>query len=83
MTAREPVGGQLDGVPHAVRQPVREGSPQDRRPRRDREVGEGEDSEAYIRETAKYGVDVNHKDVEVEVMQIERVRLLGQIPKPD
>ena len=47
------------------------------------EVGDGEDSEAYIRETAKYGVDVNHKDVEVEVMNIKRVRLLGQIPKPD
>ena len=47
------------------------------------EVGEGEDAEAYIRETAKYGVDVNHKDVEVEVVNIKRVRLLGQIPKPD
>ena len=47
------------------------------------EVSEAEDAEAYIRETAKYGVDVKHKDVEVEVVEIQRVRLLGQIPKPD
>ena len=46
-------------------------------------VKPGEDGEAYIRETAKYGVDVNHKDVEVEVMGITRVRTLGEIPKPD
>jgi hypothetical protein len=46
-------------------------------------VKAGEDGEAYIRETAKYGVDVNHKDVEVEVMDITRVRTLGEIPKPD
>ena len=47
------------------------------------EVVAGEDPEPYIRETAKYGVDVNHKDVEVEVMNIKRVRLLGEIPKPE
>jgi len=45
------------------------------------EVQAGEDPEAYIRETAKYGVDVKHKDVEVEVMQIRRVRVLGDVPK--
>jgi len=48
-----------------------------------KDFGADEDPEPYIRDTAKYGVDVNHKDVEVEVVNIERVRLLGQIPKPD
>ena len=46
-------------------------------------VADGEDPEPYIRETAKYGVDVKHRDLEIEVMGIERVRLLGEIPKPD
>jgi len=41
----------------------------------------GEDSEAYIRNTAKYGVAVNAPDVHVDVGAIERVRLLGEIPK--
>jgi hypothetical protein len=45
------------------------------------EVKPGEDSEAYVRETAKYGVDVKARDVEVDVMQIKRVRLLGEIEK--
>ena len=45
------------------------------------EVRAGEDAEAYIRETAKYGVDVKQRDVQVDVMQIRRVRLLGEIPK--
>ena len=47
------------------------------------DYAEGEDPEPYIRETAKYGVDVNHKDVQVEVASIQRVRLLGDVPKPD
>ena len=41
----------------------------------------GEDAEAYIRDTAKYGVDVKARDVEVQVMEIRRVRLLGEIAK--
>lgn len=45
------------------------------------ELAPGEDAEAYIRETAKYGVDVKERDVELEVSEIKRVRLLGQIPK--
>ena len=47
------------------------------------DIAEGADAEAYIRETAKYGVDVNHKDVQVDVTAIQRVRLLGDIPKPE
>jgi len=41
----------------------------------------GEDAEAYIRNTAKYGVAVNSPNVQVDVGTIERVRLLGDIPK--
>ena len=47
------------------------------------EVKPGEDAEAYIRDTAKYGVDVKSRDVEVDMMQVRQVRLLGDIPKPD
>jgi hypothetical protein len=46
-------------------------------------VTEAEDAEGYIRNTAKYGVAVNHKDIQVDCAAIERVRLLGDIPKPD
>ena len=41
----------------------------------------GEDAEAYIRETALYGVDVKQRDLELETMKVERIRLLGSIPK--
>jgi hypothetical protein len=44
-------------------------------------VESGEDAEAYIRNTAKYGVAVNAPSVQVDVGTIERVRLLGDIPK--
>jgi hypothetical protein len=47
------------------------------------DVAEGEDAEAYIRETARYGVNVTHRDVQVEVAGISRIRLLGDVPKPD
>ena len=47
------------------------------------DVAPGEDAEAYIRDTAKYGVDVKQRDVQVDVMQIKRVRLLGEIAKAD
>ena len=49
----------------------------------DKAFGPDEDPEPYIRETAKYGVDVKHRDLQLDVMQIARVRLLGDIPKPD
>ena len=44
--------------------------------------GESE-AETYIRETAKYGVDVKQRDTEIDVSEVARVRLLGDIPKPD
>ena len=46
------------------------------------EVVPGTDPEAYIRETALYGVDVKSRDVQVDVLDIRRIRLLGDIPKP-
>ncbi len=42
-----------------------------------------EDPESYIRETARYGVDVKQRDLELEVMDVTRVRLLGAVPKAD
>ena len=44
-------------------------------------LGQGEDAEQYIRNTAKYGVAVNEKDVTFDAARITRVRLLGDIPK--
>jgi hypothetical protein len=41
----------------------------------------GTNPEDYIRETAKYGVDVKHKDMTVDALSITRWRLLGEIPK--
>jgi hypothetical protein len=41
----------------------------------------GEDPEAYIRRTAKYGVPVEHRDLVFEAQGIRRVRRLGDVPK--
>jgi hypothetical protein len=41
----------------------------------------GEDAEAYVRNTAKYGVAVTDKDVSFDASTITRVRLLGDVPK--
>lgn len=40
------------------------------------------DPEPYIRETALYGVDVRERNLEIEVHDIVRVRLLRDVPKP-
>lgn len=45
------------------------------------DFGPGEDRERYIREAATYGIDVRQRDVSVEVAQVTRVRLLGEIEK--
>ena len=45
------------------------------------DLAEGEEAEAYIRDTAKYGVDVKHRDLQIDVTQVKRIRLLGDIPK--
>jgi hypothetical protein len=38
-------------------------------------------TEKFIRETARYGVDVQHQDLMFDTRTILRVRLLGEIPK--
>ena len=45
------------------------------------EPAEGADPEAYIRETATYGVDVKHRDLKVDATQVTRWRPLGDIEK--
>ena len=44
-------------------------------------IQDGEDAEVYIRNTAKYGVAVNSSNVQLDVPTIERIRILGEIPK--
>ena len=46
------------------------------------EVKPGHDPEPYIRETALYGVDVKTRDLEIDVLDIVRIRLLRDIEKP-
>lgn len=46
------------------------------------EVKPGSDPEPYIRETALYGVDVKSRDLQIDVLDIKRIRLLGDVPKP-
>jgi hypothetical protein len=41
----------------------------------------GADPEAYIRETATYGVDVKERDFSFDAHSIVRWRKLGEIPK--
>ena len=48
-----------------------------------KDFADDEDPEAYTRETAKYGVDVKQRDVSVDAHGIRRIRLLGDVPKPD
>ena len=42
---------------------------------------QGADPEAYIRETATYGVDVKKKDYAFDALSIARWRKLGEIEK--
>ena len=44
-------------------------------------IGEGEDGEEFVRTAAKYGFAVDQRDVMVDVATIQRVRVLGDIPK--
>jgi hypothetical protein len=41
----------------------------------------GSDPEAYIRETATYGVDVKQRDFSFDAASVVRWRRLGDIPK--
>ncbi len=45
------------------------------------QVQNGEDPEAFIRMTAKYGVPVAHRDLVFDAQGIRRVRRLGDVPK--
>jgi hypothetical protein len=47
------------------------------------DFGSPDAAETYIRESAKYGVDVKQRDVSVDAHGIRRIRLLGDVPKPD
>jgi hypothetical protein len=40
-----------------------------------------EEAEEFVRNTAKYGVAVDQRDVVFDAAAIKRVRLLGDIPK--
>lgn len=42
---------------------------------------EGTDPEPYIRETAKYGVDVKQRDLAFDAHSVTRWRALGDVPK--
>jgi hypothetical protein len=44
-------------------------------------IEEDEDPEEFVRETAKYGVPVDQKDVVFDAARVQRVRLLGDVPK--
>lgn len=46
-----------------------------------RDFSSGEEREAFIRETATYGIDVKERDTMVDVLQVARVRLLRDIQK--
>ena len=46
-----------------------------------RDFAPGEEREAFIRETATYGIDVKQRDVQVDVASVERVRLLRDVQK--
>ena len=42
-------------------------------------IDEGEDTEAYVKQTAKYGVAVDERDVVFPADQVRRWRVLGDI----
>ncbi len=41
----------------------------------------GEDTDAYVKQTAKYGIAVDHRDLTFPIAGVTRVRILGDIPK--
>jgi len=40
-----------------------------------------EAAEGFIKQTAKYGIPVDERDVTLEAINVKRVRILGDIPK--
>ena len=45
------------------------------------QLEDGEDPEVYVKQTAKYGVAVDHKDVTFPTSIVKRVRILGDIER--
>lgn len=45
------------------------------------QVADGEDPEPLIRQTARYGVPVEHVELAFENLGITRIRKLGDVPK--
>jgi hypothetical protein len=45
------------------------------------QVAPGENTEALIRETARFGVPVEHAEMLFETRGIKRIRKLGDVPK--
>lgn len=45
------------------------------------EIQAGQDPEAFVRQTAKYGIPVAHKDLTIPASIVRRVRILGDIEK--
>jgi hypothetical protein len=46
-----------------------------------RDIADAAQREQHVRETATYGVDVRERDVQLDVAQVARVRLLRDVPK--
>lgn len=44
-------------------------------------IAEGEDTEVFVRQTAKFGIPVDQKDIKFDAHAVKRVRALGDIPK--
>ena len=44
-------------------------------------IAGSEEAEEFVRNTAKYGVAVDQRDVVFDAAGIKRVRVLGDIPK--
>jgi len=44
-----------------------------------RELGQGDEREDFVKQTAKYGVPVEHKDLTFDAAGVSRIRRLGDI----
>ena len=42
-------------------------------------IAPGQDPEDFVKETAKYGIPVQHKDLKLPTSIIKRVRILGDV----
>ncbi len=44
-------------------------------------IESAEETEAFVKNAAKYGLAVDQRDVVFDATQVQRVRVLGEIPK--